>query len=118
MGGDLFACAAPARRRLAAPTRSRRSSPPFAPKAKRVIYLHMSGSPPQHDLFDYKPKLVEMNGQPCPDSFLKGERFAFIKGHPKCLGTPHKFKQYGKSGHVDERPASRTSPGTPTTSRS
>ena len=72
--------------------------PPFAPKAKRVIYLHMSGSPPQHDLFDYKPKLNEMNGQPCPDSFLKGERFAFIKGHPKCLGTPHKFKQYGRHG--------------------
>ena len=42
--------------------------------------------------------LIEMNGQPCPDSFLKGERFAFIKGHPKCLGTPHKFKRYGKSG--------------------
>jgi len=71
---------------------------PFAPKAKRVIYLHMSGSPPQHDLFDFKPKLIEMNGQPCPDSFLKGERFAFIKGHPKCLGTPHKFAQHGKAG--------------------
>jgi hypothetical protein len=72
----------------------------FAPKAKRVIYLHMSGSPPQHDLFDYKPKLVEMNGQPCPDSFLKGERFAFIKGHPKCLGTPHKFAPRGQSGQM------------------
>jgi hypothetical protein len=71
---------------------------PMAAKAKRVIYLHMSGSPPQHDLFDYKPELIRMNGQPCPDSFLKGERFAFIKGHPKCLGTPHKFKQYGKGG--------------------
>ena len=58
----------------------------------------MSGSPPQHDLFDYKPKLIEINGQPCPDSFLKGERFAFIKGHPKCLGTPHKFAQHGQSG--------------------
>jgi hypothetical protein len=70
----------------------------------------MSGSPPQHDLFDYKPKLVEMNGQPCPDSFLKGERFAFIKGHPKCLGTPHKFKQHGQAGHVDERPAPQHRP--------
>jgi hypothetical protein len=72
----------------------------FAPKAKRVIYLHMSGSPPQHDLFDYKPKLIEMNGQPCPDSFLKGERFAFIQGHPKCLGTPHKFAPRGQSGQM------------------
>ncbi len=72
--------------------------PGIAPKAKRVIYLHMSGSPPQHDLFDYKPKLIEINGQPCPDSFLKGERFAFITGHPKCLGTPHKFRQHGSNG--------------------
>ena len=42
--------------------------PHFAPKAKRVIYLHMAGAPSSLDLFDYKPKLVEMNGQPCPDS--------------------------------------------------
>ncbi len=33
--------------------------PHFAPKAKRVIYLHMSGGPPQQDLFDYKPELVK-----------------------------------------------------------
>jgi hypothetical protein len=67
-------------------------------KAKNVIYLHMSGAPPQHDLFDYKPKLVELHMQPCPDSLLKNEHFAFIKGHPKLLGTPHKFHQHGKSG--------------------
>jgi hypothetical protein len=72
--------------------------PHFAPKAKSVIYLHMSGAPPQQDLFDYKPKLVEMNLQPCPDELLKGQRFAFIKGHPKLLGTPHKFAQHGQSG--------------------
>jgi hypothetical protein len=70
----------------------------FAPRAKRVIYLHMSGSPPQHDLFDYKPLLAELNGKPCPDSFLKGERFAFIKGHPKVLASPYQFKQHGQSG--------------------
>jgi hypothetical protein len=70
----------------------------FAPKAKSVIYLHMSGAPPTLDLFDYKPKLVELNMQPCPDSLLKGQRFAFIKGVPKMLGTPFKFKQHGKSG--------------------
>ena len=70
----------------------------FAPKAKRVIYLHMSGSPTQLDMFDYKPKLVELNGQPCPDSLLKNERFAFIKGVPKMLGTPHKFARHGACG--------------------
>ena len=72
--------------------------PPRAAKAKHVIYLHMSGSPPQHELFDYKPKLVELNMQPCPDEFMKDQRFPFIKGHPKLLGTPYKFKQYGPSG--------------------
>lgn len=73
-------------------------APHFAPKAKNVIYLHMAGSPPQHDLFDYKPELVKRSGQPCPDEFTKGERFAFIKGTPKLLGTPHKFEQHGESG--------------------
>src|SRR6478735_10091836 len=92
LGQNLFASAADAPNPLAP------KLPPLAAKAKRVIYLHMSGSPPQHDLFDYKPKLIEMNGQPCPDSFLKGERFAFIKGHHKCLGTQQKFHQHGASG--------------------
>src|SRR5215470_9381719 len=59
--------------------------PLFAPKAKSVIYLHMSGAPPQQELFDYKPKLVEHHMQPCPDELLKNQRFAFIKGHPKLL---------------------------------
>jgi hypothetical protein len=72
--------------------------PMFAPKAKRVIYLHMSGAPPQQELFDYKPKLVEQHMKPCPDELLKNQRFAFIKGHPKLLGTPYKFQQYGQSG--------------------
>jgi hypothetical protein len=67
-------------------------------RAKSIIYLHMSGAPPSLDLFDYKPKLNEMNMQPCPDSLIHGQKFAFIKGTPKLLGTPHKFKQYGKSG--------------------
>ncbi len=72
--------------------------PHFAPKAKRVIYLHMAGAPSTLDLFDYKPKLVEMNGQPCPESLFKKERFAFIKGVPKMLGTPHKFARHGECG--------------------
>src|SRR5918912_196044 len=72
--------------------------PHFAPRAKAVIYLHMSGAPPTLDLFDYKPKLVELNMQPCPESLLKGQRFAFIKGVPKMLGTPYKFARHGKAG--------------------
>src|SRR5213082_2087293 len=73
-------------------------APHFAPKAKRAIYLHMAGAPSQLDLFDYKPKLVELNGQDCPESLYKKERFAFIKGVPKMLGTPHHFSRHGQSG--------------------
>src|SRR2546421_91024 len=72
--------------------------PQFAPKAKRVIYLHLTGSPPHLDLFDYKPELVKRDGQECPDEFLKGKRFAFTSGTPKLLGTRRTFARYGKNG--------------------
>jgi len=72
--------------------------PPLPAKARSVIYLHMSGAPPTLDLFDYKPKLNELNMQPCPESLFKGKKFAFIKGVPKMLGSPYKFQQYGESG--------------------
>ncbi len=82
--------------RPASPMAARASH--FAPKAKRVICLHMAGSPPPQDLFDYKPKLQEYDGQLCPKEFLEGERFAFIKGHPKLLGSPYKFARHGECG--------------------
>ena len=72
--------------------------PHFAPKAKRMIYLHMSGGPPHLDIFDYKPELVKRNGQDAPDAFIKGKKFAFTTGVPKLMGTPRTFKQYGKGG--------------------
>ena len=72
--------------------------PHFAPKAKRVIYMFMEGAPSQLDLFDYKPRLVELNMQPCPEEMIKGERFAFIQGVPKILGTIHKFDRHGQCG--------------------
>ena len=72
--------------------------PHFAPKAKSIIYLDMSGAPPSLDMFDWKPKLAELNLKPCPEELLKGQRFAFIKGVPKMLGSPYKFAQYGSSG--------------------
>lgn len=72
--------------------------PQFAPRAKSVIYLHMSGAPPQQELFDWKPTLVEHHLQPCPQAWLDGARFPFIKGHPVLLGTPYKFAQHGQSG--------------------
>ena len=72
--------------------------PHFTPRTKNIIYLHMAGSPPQHELFDYKPKLVEHHLQPCPQSLLENQRFAFIKGHPNLLGTPYQFSPQGQSG--------------------
>ncbi len=72
--------------------------PPLKARAKRVIYLHMSGGPPNLDIFDPKPALVQQNGQPCPDSFLKGRTFAFTSGVPKLMGSPRTFKQYGQGG--------------------
>lgn len=72
--------------------------PHFAPKAKRVIYLHMSGGPPHLDILDYKPELVKHNGENAPDEFVKGKRFAFTSGTPKLMGTPRTFAQYGKNG--------------------
>ena len=75
-----------------------RQAPHFAPKAKSIIYLFMAGAPSQLDLFDHKPKLKQYNGQPIPAEIVKGERFAFIRGTPKLLGSPFNFRRYGQSG--------------------
>jgi uncharacterized protein (DUF1501 family) len=72
--------------------------PHFAARAKRVIFIHLAGAPSQHELFDWKPALVRHNGSPCPQEFLEGEKFAFIKGHPTLLGTPYRFARHGRSG--------------------
>lgn len=73
--------------------------PQFAPRAKRVIYLHMAGAPSQLELFEYKPQLVKLDGQDCPASLLAGKRFAFITGVPKLMGPQYPFHQTGDSGH-------------------
>ncbi len=67
-------------------------------RAKRVIYLHMAGSPSNLELFDYKPELAKLDGQDCPASFLAGQRFAFIRGVPKLLGPQYPFAQHGETG--------------------
>jgi len=69
------------------------------PRAKRVIYLDMAGAPPQLDMFDYKPKLMELDGTLCPKEFFEGRRLAFTKGHPKLLAPPHPFVRMGERGH-------------------
>ena len=54
--------------------------PHYPPKIKRVIFLCMAGGPSQLETFDYKPKLAEMNGQPMPESFTKGQPIAQLQG--------------------------------------
>src|SRR5262245_39500450 len=49
--------------------------PHFPARAKNIIYLFMAGGPSQLELFDYKPKLIELNGQAIPQSFIEGKRF-------------------------------------------
>lgn len=72
--------------------------PHFAPRANRVIFLHMAGAPSQLDLFDRKPLLDKLDGQPCPEDVIKGERFAFTRGTPRVLRSPYAFARHGQSG--------------------
>ncbi len=75
--------------------------PHFAPRAKRVIYLFMNGGPTHVDLFDYKPRLMELHGQPVPEAMIAGKRFSTMTGAAsgkKLLGPIEKFRQYGESG--------------------
>lgn len=84
--------------RLANPMTVRQ--PHFRPRAKNIIYLFMAGGPSQLELFDYKPRLVELNGQPIPQSFVEGKRFAFMgTSHGNnLLGTRRRFARHGQSG--------------------
>ena len=67
--------------------------PHFAPKARACICIYLEGAPSQIDLFDPKPRLAELNGQPLPESFTKDVRFAFIrKETARILGSPRRFR--------------------------
>ncbi|MCH2114684.1 MAG: DUF1501 domain-containing protein, partial [Pirellulales bacterium] len=73
--------------------------PHHTPKVKRVIFLCMSGGPSHLETFDPKPKLTELDGQPMPESFTKGQPIAQLRGAPlTCLGPLTHFKKYGAGG--------------------
>ena len=74
--------------------------PQFPARAKQVIYLHMVGAPSQLDLFDHKPMLEKYDDKLCPQEFIEGKRFAFLRGHPKIAASKFKFGQHGKSGQT------------------
>jgi hypothetical protein len=93
---DLFAAAAQEAAHAVNPLAVR--PPHFAPKARSIIYLFMAGAPSQLDLLDFKPKLQQLDGQNIPEEFTRGERFAFIRGRAKLLGSPYQFRKWGQSG--------------------
>jgi hypothetical protein len=86
--------------RMANPLAPKR--PHFPGRAKRVIYMFMAGGPSQLELFDYKPTLNRLDGEPIPDSYLRDRRFAFMSTFtnqvPKLLGGRRRFSRHGQSG--------------------
>ena len=75
--------------------------PHFKPKAQRVIYLFQNGGPTHVDLFDYKPKLQAMHGQPVPAEYIGEKRFSTMTGNASgklMLAPVEPFRQHGQSG--------------------
>jgi hypothetical protein len=86
---------------LASPSLGALGAPHYAPKAKRVIFLHMSGGPSHIDLFDWKPKMAEYRGQDLPSSIRMGQRITGMTSGQKTLPvspTIFKFAQFGQNG--------------------
>mgnify|MGYP001351730402 FL=1 len=76
-------------------------APHFAPKAKRVIYLFMSGAPSQLDMWDYKPQLQDWYDKDLPDSVRNGQRITTMTSGQKrfpIAPSTMKFRQYGEHG--------------------
>jgi hypothetical protein len=80
--------------------------PHFAPKAKRAIYLFMSGAPSQIDLFDHKPAMDKLFDKDLPDEVRMGQRLTTMTSKQSRFPVApsiYKFKQHGQSGaHVSE----------------
>ena len=77
------------------------AAPHFTPKAKRVIYLFMSGGPSQLDLFDYKPKMNDWFDRELPESIRKGQRLTTMtSGQTRFPIAPARFnfERHGRHG--------------------
>jgi hypothetical protein len=73
-------------------------APHFAPKAKSVIFLFMSGGPSQMDLIDPKPLTKKLHGQPMPESMIKDLDDILIKSTARVFASPRTFTRYGQAG--------------------
>ncbi len=96
--GSLLAQDLPAANQPANPLAAR--PPHFAPKSKSVIFVHLVGAPSHLDLFEHKPALNKHDGELCPQEYLQGQRFAFLRGHPRLMGSKFQFQPRGQSGLV------------------
>lgn len=97
LGKEGFASASAGAARIVNPLAPKPTH--FAPKAKSVIQLFMTGGPSHLDMFDYKPALAEFADQPLPESMVKRLQFAQIRdGQPLVMPSPWKFAQHGESG--------------------
>ena len=70
----------------------------FPARTKKVIHLFMAGAPSQLDLFDFKPELKKLEGNPLPPSVIGGQRYAFIRSDANVLGPQFTFSKKGQSG--------------------
>lgn len=76
-------------------------APHFAPKARRIIFLFMSGGPSHLDLFDYKPLLNKRHGEQLPESVRGNQRLTAMSGNQASIplvGSPFKFTRHGPGG--------------------
>src|SRR6185369_16778039 len=73
--------------------------PHFAPKAKRVVFLHQSGGPSQMDLFDYKPTLDKLSGTELPASIRMGQRITGMTSGQTTLPVARSIFQFRQHGH-------------------
>ena len=81
-------------------------APHGTPRARNVIFIFMAGAPSQLDLFDPKPGMKRLDGQPVPASFLDGLEDPLIKGSARVYASPRSFRRYGESGIEYSDPSS------------
>jgi len=81
------------------PSRTVRSAGSHFPaRARNVIFLFMAGAPSQYDLFEPKPEMQRLHGQPVPPSFLAGLSDSLIKGSARVWASPRQFTKHGECG--------------------
>jgi len=90
----------PAQRAGYSPNLGTKQTGQYPARAKRVIYIHMLGANSTVDLWDYKPTLVKMNGQPMPASVLSTQKLSSMSSGQAaflCAGPMAPMRQYGES---------------------